>query len=322
MNSQQHQDFGTRDSSGHWKPPNPAGFSPLFERPWSLLKVVRWLFQWGGYIFPMYVFYATLAWLSYSYLQPSMDTFNQLEFRWIMLILIRNLSLTIIVYGSYHFILYRWRLHGNKQKYNPKWQQTGSRKFLFGSQVWDNIFHTCVYGVPVWTAYEVVYLRLAAGGRLPLLNFSSNPVWFTAIFFIVPIWRESHFYFVHRLLHWKPLLRAVHSVHHRNPNPGPWSGLSMHPLEHVVYFSQLLIHFVIPAHPIHFLFNSQISGLSPSKGHIGFEGPLFNGLWPTGDYFHYLHHKHVSCNYGTPTIPWDRWLGRHYDGNGKYRTKG
>ena len=114
MNDQQHQDFGTRDSSGHWKPPNPAGFSPLFERPWSLLKVVRWLFQWGGYIFPMYVFYATLAWLSYSYLQPSMDTFNQLEFRWMMLILIRNLGLTILVYGSYHLILYRWRLHGSK----------------------------------------------------------------------------------------------------------------------------------------------------------------------------------------------------------------
>ena len=115
---------------------------------------------------------------------------------------------------------------------------------------------------------------------------------------------------------------AVHSVHHRNPNPGPWSGLSMHPLEACLYFSVLLIHFVVPSHPVHFFFDSITTGLSPANGHHGFEGPLFRGKFSTGSYFHYLHHRYVSCNFGEATIPWDKWLGRYYDGQGTYKTKG
>jgi hypothetical protein len=94
--------------------------------------------------------------------------------------------------------------------------------------------------------------------------------------------------------------------------------MSMHPIEHIFYFSGLLLHFVIPSHPIHFIFTSLHTGITPPHGHTGFEGPLLRGLLPAGDYIHYLHHKHVSSNFGTPTLPWDKWLGRFYDGTGKY----
>ena len=66
----------------------------------------------------------------------------------------------------------------------------------------------------------------------------------------------------------------------------------MHPIEHVVYFSVVLIHFVVPSHPIHFIFNSQHTALTPSGGHHGYEGPILNGAVPTGSYFHYLHHRY------------------------------
>jgi sterol desaturase/sphingolipid hydroxylase (fatty acid hydroxylase superfamily) len=66
------------------------------------------------------------------------------------------------------------------------------------------------------------------------------------MFFLIPLWRETHFYFIHKLIHWKPLMQTIHTVHHKNPNPGPWSGMSIHPVEHLLYFSVVLIHFVVP----------------------------------------------------------------------------
>jgi sterol desaturase/sphingolipid hydroxylase (fatty acid hydroxylase superfamily) len=95
----------------------------------------------------------------------------------------------------------------------------------------------------------------------------------------------------------------------------------MHPIEHIGYFSCLLIHFVVPSHPVHFFYDAQLTALTPAQGHTGFEGPIFAGKWPVGDYFHYLHHRHVSCNFGGGGIPWDKWLGRYYGGEGPYKTK-
>jgi len=231
------------------------------------------------------------------------------------------MGLTWFIYGMLHLILYTFKLHGTDRKYDPKWQTTGNRQFLFKSQTLDNIFRACVYGVPIWTGWEVLYLWLAANGRVPLISWEENPVWFAGLFLLIPFWRETHFYFIHKLLHWKPLLRTIHTVHHKNPNPGPWSGLAMHPLEHLMYFSVAAVHFIVPSHPLHFLFTIQVTGLIPANDHTGFEPPLFKGRLHTGSYFHYLHHRYVSCNFGGSKIPWDRWLGRFYDGTGQYRTR-
>ena len=41
---------------------------------------------------------------------------------------------------------------------------------------------------------------------------------------LIPLWRDVHFYFAHRLLHFGPLYQQVHSLHHRNTDPEPFSG--------------------------------------------------------------------------------------------------
>jgi sterol desaturase/sphingolipid hydroxylase (fatty acid hydroxylase superfamily) len=41
-------------------------------------------------------------------------------------------------------------------------------------------------------------------------------------------------------------MNAVHSVHRKNPNPGPWTGLAMYPVEHLLYFGVMAIRFVVP----------------------------------------------------------------------------
>jgi sterol desaturase/sphingolipid hydroxylase (fatty acid hydroxylase superfamily) len=166
----------------------------------------------------------------------------------------------------------------------------------------------------IWTAYEVVTLWLYANHRIPWLHWSAHPVWFAAWFFLIPIWREFHFYWVHRLIHWKPLYKHVHYLHHKNSNPITWSGMAMHPVEGTIYLSVVLIHWVVPSHPIHFLFDLQHTALTPANGHHGFEGPILKGKFPTGSYFHYLHHRYFECNYGESTIPLDRWFGTFRDG--------
>ena len=96
----------------------------------------------------------------------------------------------------------------------------------------------------------------------------------------------------------------MHSLHHKSDNPGPWSGLAMHPIEHIFYFSRILwpIHFMVTAHthPLLVLFTNVRCMLGPAPGHHGHE-ELY------GSRFHYLHHAHYNCNYGDTVVPLD-WL--------------
>ena len=143
-------------------------------------------------------------------------------------------------------------------------------------------------------------------------------VWRSVVLWLllVPIFSSAHFYFVHRLLHWPPLYSRVHALHHRSINIGPWSGLSMHPVESVIYASAVLIHFVIPTHPVIFLVHIYIKMMGPAFSHAGFESLLARDkrLINAGDFHHQLHHRYFECNYGTPEAPWDRWFGSFHDG--------
>lgn len=302
---------GYTDSRGEWRPENPVSFAPVFVFPPQLKKFLGWLFN---YIFTWNLVYLGIVILSYYFLQPPLEQMKTFQWSWILIIFIRNMALVWLVYGGWHLYLYTFKARGNKSKYSPRWQSTKGSTFLWNDQVYDNVFWTCASGVPIWTAYEVITFWLYANGAIPYLDFKEHPVYFVLLYLLIPFWREFHFYLVHRLIHWKPLYDKVHYLHHYNINPGPWSGLAMHPVEHLLYFSVVLIHYVVPSHPIHFLFNSQHTALTPAPGHSGFEGKIFN-VMPFGSYFHYLHHRLFDCNYGESTIPMDKWFGVFEDGS-------
>lgn len=313
-------EFGRRSENGEWRPPYPPKSNPLFEWPIKPFEVLRYVFGWPGMLWPRELVYFGLAAATWVITRNYIDEFVQIRAGWVALFFAKNFALMWIVYGTYHLVLYVKKLHGAHRKYHPKWQQKGSKKFLFKNQVLDNMYRTLGSGCLIWTAYEVLYFHLLSTGRLPMLEWATNPVWFVVWFPLIPMWRLFHFYLIHKLIHWRPLMRTVHYVHHKNPNPGPWSGMAMHPVEHLLYLSVVLIHFVIPSHPLHFLMNAQLTALTPAQSHHGFEGPLF-GWWTSGSYYHYLHHRYVSCNFGDGIVPMDRWFGRYYDGLGTYRTK-
>jgi len=312
-------EIGRFDEKGHWAPIEPIHYSPLFSWPIKPLAILNSIFGWGGFIFPLNFLLVLIGFLTYYVFQPDFSRCQTFKFDWIALIFLRNLIYLWIVYGTFHFVLYIKKMHGSDRKYHPEWEPVNTKNFTFKRQVWDNIFWSNVSGLTVWTAYEVLYTWLAANGRLPMVSFKENPVWFIALFFIVVLFREVHFYLIHRLIHWGPLFRYIHSLHHRNHSVAPWSGMSMHPIEHLIYFSSVLIHFVLPSNPVHFFFHTAHLALMPVNSHTGFEGPLFKGKLPVGSYSHYLHHKYVNCNFGGDFIPLDKWFGKFYDGTGKFK---
>lgn len=100
------------------------------------------------------------------------------------------------------------------------------------------------------------------------------------------------------------LYKHVHKLHHLSHNPGPWSGLSMHPVESIAYFSCVLFPaLVVPVHPAHMLMNEFHAAVAPVPGHDGFDQP------GGGSLFHWLHHHKYNCNYGTTSFPLDKWFG-------------
>ena len=306
--------FGSRDRRGDWTPAKPLDYPRVFVGPPQLRAILRWL---PGYLLPWNLLYALLAVLFWVYLTPSLATMQTLEPGWIGLVLLRNAAATLLFFGAWHLWLYVRRAQGISFKLNAKWQATDSGAFLFRDQTIDNMIWTFASGVPIWTAWEVLTLWAMANGWIGVLDFAAHPVWGTILLLLIPLFREVHFYLVHRAIHWPPLYRTVHRLHHLNANPGPWSGLSMHPLEHLPYFSGVILHWVLPSHPVHAIFHLLHAGLSPAPGHTGFD-KLVTGkerLLDIPCFAHYLHHKYFECNYADGSIPLDRWLGTFHDGS-------
>jgi sterol desaturase/sphingolipid hydroxylase (fatty acid hydroxylase superfamily) len=307
-------EFGTRNARGEWRPPYPVRNAPLFSWPVRVAAILKWTFGYPGFLWPTNLLLLAISAASWYLTQPAVPRCASFEAGWILQVYVRNLAMMWLYYGGFHLYLYILKGEGKFKKYDPNWPARNSRIFLFGDQVYDNIFWTCGVAGLVWTAYEVVAMWLYANHYVPWLQWARHPVVFVAWFFVIPLWREFHFYWVHRLIHWKPLYKHVHYLHHKNVNPNAWSGMAMHPVETILYLSVAAIHWVVPSHPFHFLFDLQHAALGPAGGHHGYEGPILKGKFPTGSYFHYLHHRYFECNYGETTVPMDKWFGTFRDG--------
>ena len=308
--------FGTEDARGFWQPEKPVSYGPAFDWPPRPRALLKWFFGFPGFFLPWNLFYAVAAILIWKYLTPSLETMKTVSIGWIGIILIRNIGVSLLVYGAWHLWLYKWRRQGTSFKYNRQFPKEEAAGFRFNNQTYDNMFHTLVSGVPIWTAYECLLYWAYANGIAPMINFGDHPIGFVAVFFLVPFIHEIGFYFAHRLLHVPALYKVAHKLHHRNVNPGPWSGLSMHPIEHIIYFSTILLFFFIPAHPVHMINLSNRLGVGPAQGHTGFDRLVFNeDTSMEASYFaHYLHHRYFEVNYSDGMVPLDKWFGSFHDG--------
>lgn len=305
-----------RKSTWHHK--GPVVMSALFDWPIKPIEALlaltkRWV------TITRNVLFLLIALVVYNFLTPPMAEMRYLSLQWIVPVFIRNLVLLTVVAGGLHTYLYIWRGQGKKLKFDPREEMEISGKFTFGNQLHDNIFWSLVSGTTVWSIYEVLYYWGVANGVVPTIQFSSNPIAFYAWLLVLPVLLSSHFYLIHRMLHWPLLYDRFHKQHHYNVHIGPWSGMSMHPVEHIIYISSVLIHFVVPSHPVIVLVHLYTRCMAPAFSHAGFEKLLVRDKVVTeaADFHHQLHHKYFDCNYGNVDAPWDRWFGSLHDGSDK-----
>ena len=263
--------------------------------------------------------YLLVTYLSYTFTFPIDAASKGWHINWISIIIFRNLFLMLFFVHGWHWYLYE-RISQKPDylksiKFNKKNQYANNKQHLNREQIYTTL------GFLMSSLYEIIVIRLWATKHAYIqpyyLNFWEFPIWSIFQILFVGYWRDLHFYAVHRFMHphrfklfgyvdvgqW--MYTNVHSLHHKSHNPGPWSGLSMHPIEHLLYYTCTLLNFVFVLHPFHFLYNKFHADLSPIAGHDGHDKPAGGSL------FHYLHHAHFECNYGTPMVPLDVFFGTY-----------
>ena len=320
--SEQHTVSDSSSSEWHFHPELPIGNNPLFEFPWSLSKIIAYHRDYWLTLseISFFLIVSIAGWLAH---QSGLSSNAELSVWWAAQIYLRNLLITLIVASGLHYLLYHRKSQERETKYIAAFLHRGGGKFTFGHQLYDNMFYSLVSGVTIWSAYEIMLLWLLASDHITSLSFQTSPLLFIIILAVTGIWISFHFHLVHRLLHWGVLYDWVHSLHHRNVNIGPWSGISMHPVEHLLYFSSLLIHLIVPSHPIHIMFHGYMLALSAIIGHAGFHELLIGNSRriALGHFHHQLHHRYFECNYGSVDFPMDVWCGTFHDGTEQARRK-
>jgi sterol desaturase/sphingolipid hydroxylase (fatty acid hydroxylase superfamily) len=263
-----------RDSRGEWKPEELPKPGPLFRWPLNILKILKFLFLPGGYLLGWNGIFLGVGVISWLFLTPEMDRMATFTLDWVALIYLRNAGILTLLAGGLHIRLYMRRVQGQHFKFSDKWLAKDNKRFLFNNQTRENVFMNLASGCVIWTGYEALTLWAYANNLLPYVDWNAHPLYFVLLLLGIAAMREIHFYWTHRLTHWKPLYTSAHYLHHRNVNIGPWSGFSMHPIEHLLYLSGIFLHWVIPSHPVHAIAHVMHAGLAPSPGHTGFRAPL------------------------------------------------
>eukprot|EP01116_Phalansterium_solitarium_P023963 TRINITY_DN863_c0_g2_i2.p1 TRINITY_DN863_c0_g2~~TRINITY_DN863_c0_g2_i2.p1 ORF type:complete len:484 (-),score=157.39 TRINITY_DN863_c0_g2_i2:438-1889(-) len=281
------------------KPPGTTSQSVVYGQPgWWIPLVTAQHMIWSPNL--VWFLCTVVVYFAFPYDYEAAKTWS---FDWVAHRLTINLVATFGYVGFWHVTLYHlgWAKRPFKDGREYRW-----------AKVFHNMWYTFL-GVVQWTAWEVGFVRMYATGTLPYISdrqaFSSigNVAYTLFCAAAVPAWRELHFYFAHRFIHTRALYKYVHSLHHRNTDIEPFAGLSMHPIEHLYYFSCVGPSLLVPASPFMMLWNGYHLILSPAASHSGWEDNL------QSDQFHYLHHRYFECNYGTGGIPWDKLFGTYRD---------
>ena len=211
--------------------------------------------------------------------------------------------------GLAYVFFYLWK----KRKY---WFAKIQQRYPDNKQVLNEIkssfISMCIFGV-------VILLTIWAGNKgltmaySPIDKYGYGYYVFSMVLMIIV--HDTYFYWTHRLLHWKPLFKAVHKTHHLSVNPTPFAAYAFHPLEALVEVGIIpLVSFTIPhttgtitVFVLYSLFLNVI-------GHLGYElfpkGFASHWLfkWHNTSTHHNMHHRLTKYNYGLYFNFWDRLM--------------
>jgi len=165
-------------------------------------------------------------------------------------------------------------------------------------------------GLVVLTVFQYALKHAYPNLELSLPSPSEQLSWLP----VIALYSDFHFYVIHRALHLPALYRAMHKVHHKSINTDPWSGLSMHPFEHVAYFSAVFLCVLpIPGGVPFWVTNTLRVSLIiyPIPAHIGY--------WPFEKH-HWEHHTQFNYNYGSSML-YDLLLGTTFVEGAKHSSQ-
>lgn len=307
---------GVRNKRGDWAPHRRNEIAPFWAWPPRITQVLKWI---PGYLFPWNAFHMATALLWWHAVVPDVSTMQTLSWTWGGGLLLVNWLAYVVFYGVFEWRYCLKKVQGRLFKYHHKFpSEQSSDVFWFRSQNIDNFLRSMLVSVPLWTVVQVAFLWAYANGLAPWLTWADHPLYLAALVLVAPAIHEVHFYVIHRALHTEWLYKKIHSVHHNSVNPSPWSSLSMHPVEALLYHAVALWHLVIPSNPMVAMYQLHMASFGAINGHLGFDKLALAGDRGVAAhaYTHYLHHKYFEVNFGGDgLVPLDHWLGTWHDGS-------
>ena len=132
----------------NWHPELPLQDKSLFNikrGPIAGLKVI-----WNSWL-PISdrLIVVGMAFLTWFYLSPSLETAQNFSFDWIAAVYLRNMAIIIALAGGMHLYFYTFKMQGNHMRYDARPFHKKNALFTFNSQFWDNVFWTLASGVTI-----------------------------------------------------------------------------------------------------------------------------------------------------------------------------
>ena len=211
--------------------------------------------------------------------------------------------------GSIFLFFYVWK----KRKYwHLKIQQRFPGKEYILREIRYSFYTVFIFGI------VIALVAWATKERWTLIYYPIDKYGYVYYIFSIILMifiHDAYFYWTHRLLHWKPLFKHVHLVHHLSLNPTPFSSYAFHPVEALVEIGIIpVLVFTVPYHVSAIWIFSGYTLVMNVMGHMGYEffpkgfasHKIFK--WHNTATNHNMHHRFVKCNYGLYFNIWDRVL--------------
>ena len=137
------------------------------------------------------------------------------------------------------------------------------------------------------------------------VDVSEHSIVYTILsFFLLLVLHDTYFYWMHRFMHWQPVYKYFHRLHHLSVTPTPWAVYAFQPLESFIQFViPPLIIFIVPLHPAVIALFYTYNILVNTGGHSGHEfipdwvKKHWLLKWNNSVTHHDLHHSKFNFNY-------------------------